>query len=265
MILHILSLIGAIAIWYSGCQGATAGGLSDRIAQYPNWHQVQFSQRQGELAYPEWFRGEWMATSTLIEQLAPLAPEVVTPGFEGNRRYLDQPISFTVRFTDAKLSSKVSLLNLPQLRANSPRPSIVPDREFNGMSISTAYLGKSVVKSVKIDPQNPTRQITQLAQDRQLVSFVTGFEQELPHPNNFIATEVAQQVFHGNSDIYLNIVETTSNYQFFSTPTHQITATQITAIYLSPQDPDYFRALDPGNRPVALYKYHLDLVPNSDR
>ena len=265
MILQILSLIGAIAIWISGSQGAIAGVLSDRMLQYPNWHQVQFGQRRGELAYPEWFRGEWLVTSTLVEQLAPLAPGIITPGFEGNRRYLDRPISFPVRFIDAKPSPKVSFLNLPQLGASLAKPPIVPDRAFNGMSISTAYLGEGVVKSVKVDPENPTRQITQLTQDRQLVSFVTGFKQELPQPTNLIATEVAQQVFRGNSEIYLNIVETTTDYQFSPTPTPKITATQISAIYLSPKDPDYFRALDPGNRPVALYKYHLDLVPNPDR
>ncbi|MEL6327067.1 MAG: DUF6816 family protein, partial [Cyanobacteria bacterium J06626_23] len=33
-----------------------------------------------------------------------------------------------------------------------------------------------------------------------------------------------------------------------------ITADQITAIYLSPRDPDYFKAF---NKPVALYRYRL--------
>jgi hypothetical protein len=277
LVLEILSYIGAITIWWWGCQGAIAVGLSDsfamlpaqnlnlsqRIKQYPNWHQPQFGQHEGELTYPEWFRGEWQATSTLLEQLAPLAPAVVTPGFEGNRQYLDRPISFKVRFipTDANREPKVSLLNLPQLTARAIKPVIVADRAFNGLNIATAYLGTDRVKSVKVDPQKPTRQITQLAQDRQLVSFVTGFDREVPTPNRFIATEVAQQIFRGNTEIYLNVVETITSYQFSLTPTPKITATQISAIYLSPQDPDYFRALDPSNRPVALYKYHLDLVP----
>ncbi|MEW5859950.1 MAG: DUF6816 family protein, partial [Cyanobacteriota bacterium] len=37
-----------------------------------------------------------------------------------------------------------------------------------------------------------------------------------------------------------------------------IEADQVTAIYLSPQDPDYFKAID---RPVALYRYRLQLLP----
>jgi hypothetical protein len=42
-----------------------------------------------------------------------------------------------------------------------------------------------------------------------------------------------------------------------------ITADQITAIYLSPQDPDYFKTLVSDNplsgpRPVALYRYSME-------
>ena len=113
--------MGAITIWLWVCSGAIAGGLSDRITQYPNWHEPQLGQRQGELTYPEWFRGEWVATSTLLEQVAPLAPAIVTPGFEGNRKYLDLPIWFTVRFipTDVNRRSKVSLLNLPRIKTHS--------------------------------------------------------------------------------------------------------------------------------------------------
>jgi hypothetical protein len=277
--LKILSCLGAIAIWCWACQGAIAGGLSDspfaeakaapteglrqRITQYPDWHQPQFEQHQGELTYPEWFQGRWVATSTLLEQLAPLAPALMTPGFEGNRQYINRPIEFTVQFipNDANLAPKVSLLNLPQLNAGRSKPQIVADRSFNGLNIAAAYLGTTNVKSVKVDPQNPTRQITQLTHDRQLVSFVTGFDRELPNPNNFIAAEISQQVFRGSATIYLNTVETTTSYHFSPLPTPKITATQISAIYLSPQDPDYFRARD---LPVALYKYKLDLAQDQE-
>jgi hypothetical protein len=265
LIPNILFYIAALSIWWWGCQGAIAGGLSERITQYPHWHEPQLTQHKGELTYPEWFRGEWTVTSTLLEQVAPLAPAIVTPGFEGNRKYLDRPISFPVRFRsdDVDRRSKVSVLNLPRIASSQIEPQIVADRAFNGMSIATAYLGSELVRSVKVDPHNSTRQITQLAQERQLVSFVSGFEAEIADPQHFLATEVSQQIFRGDSNIYLNTVETTTSYQFSSIPTPKITATQISAIYLSPQDPDYFRALDPRNRPVALYKYRLDLVPVS--
>ena len=212
-----------------------------------------------------------MATSTLLEQIAPLAPDLMTPGFEGNRKYLDRPIEFTVQFVPNNTNPppKLSLLNFSQLKDRSQPAKIVADRAFNCLNIANAYLGKDNIKSVKVDPQNPTRQITQLTQDRQLVSFVTGFaseasrqdNRETPSANNFIATEVSQQVFRSNVTIYLNIVETTTSYQFSSTPTPKITATQISAIYLSPQDPDYFKARD---IPVALYKYKLDLIRDKE-
>jgi hypothetical protein len=268
-------LVVAIAIWYWGAQTALAGDLSDRIDRYPNWNaQPKVALHEGELSYPEWFRGRWVATSTLLEQTAPLAPEIVTPGFESNRQYIDKPIEFTVQFIPTEPTQKLKslLLNLPRLKSNLPAPKIVADRAFNGLNIATAYLGAANVISVKIDPQNPTKQLTQLTQDRQLEAFVTGFDVEVPNPvgtappleNRFISTEVSQQVFRTTATIYLNTVETTTSYQFSATPTPKITATQISAIYLSPQDPDYFRTIGKqGKRPVALYKYRLDLVPSS--
>jgi hypothetical protein len=261
--LKILSWIVPILVWLSSSQLAIAGTLSQRIADFPQWQsQPQIGKLEGQLIYPEWFKGRWLATSTLLEQIAPLAPDLVTPGFDRNRSYLDRPIEFKVQFIPLEVkAAPPSLLNLPRLHQSNDRAKIVPDRAYNGYNISIAYLGTDRVKSVKVDPQNPTKQITQLDNDRQLVSIVTGFANELPNPNNFIATELSQQIFRSDTQIYFNTVETTTTYQFSPTPTPKIVATQITAIYLSPQDPDYFRAL---NKPVALYKYQLELM-TSDR
>ena len=272
LVSKILACICAIAICSFISQSAIAGALSDRIDRYPNWdRQPQVTQHAGELTYPEWFRGRWIVTSTLLEQIAPLAPEIVTPGFESNRQYIDKPIEFIVQFipTDPNKAIKFSPLNLPRLKSSLLAPQIVADRAFNGLNIATAYLGAANVKSVKIDPQNPTKQITQLTQDRQLEAFVTGFDsdsqrlrqREIPDPNRFISTELSQQVFRTTATIYLNTVETTTSYQFSPIPTPVITATQLSAIYLSPQDPDYFRS---QNRAVAIYKYRLNLVPSTD-
>ncbi|AFY91861.1 DUF6816 family protein [Chamaesiphon minutus] len=260
----ILTGICAIVILWCGSQSALAGMLSDRLAQYPNWDARSILGRsEGELTYPEWFRGRWIATSTLVEQIAPLAPAIVTPGFESNRQYIDKPIEFTVQFVprDPTKDVKFSPLNLPKLQSNLPAPQIIADRAFNGLNIAAAYLGAANVKSVKIDPQNPTKQITQLTQDRQLEAFVTGFDLEIPAPDRFISTELSQQVFRTSATIYLNTVETTTSYQYSATPIPKITATQISAIYLSPQDPDYFGT---RGRAVALYKYRLNLLPASD-
>jgi hypothetical protein len=256
----IISCILAITIWWSSSESAIAGKLSDRLQQFPNWsNSPKIARAGGELIYPQWFEGRWLATSTLVEQIAPLAPKLVTPGFESNRQYLDRPIEFEVRFIPAQPTNLTtrSPISIPRLKSNSPETNIVADRAFNGLNIARAYLGDANVKSVKIDPQNPTRQITQLDRQRQLVSIATGFDRELPTPNNFIATELSQQLFSGSPNLYLNTVEVTTDYQFSPSLTPRITATQIAAIYLSPQDPDYFRAID---RPVALYRYRLDLV-----
>jgi hypothetical protein len=255
-----------VMIWWCSGQNAIAGTVSDRLAQYPDWNsQPSVSQHQGELTYPDWFRGRWLVTSTLLEQTAPLAPAVVTPGFDSNRQYINKPIEFVVQFVpnNSPQATKITLLNLPRIKANLPEPQIVADRAFNGLKIAAIYLGANNVKSVKIDPQNPTKQITQLSQDRQLEAFVTGFDREIPKPNQFISTELSQQVFRTSDTIYLNTVETTTSYQLTATPTPKISATQISAIYLSPQDPNYFRSIGiRGTRPVALYKYQLDLVPD---
>ncbi len=265
LVSQFLAYIVAIAIYLSSSHSAIAGTLNDRIDRFPNWNSaVQVSQHEGELTYPEWFQGQWLATSTLLEQVAPLAPDVVTPGFENNRKYINQPIEFTVQFvpTAPAKNPKFSPLNLPQLKSSSPSPKIVADRAFNGLNIATAYLGAANVTSVKIDPQNSTKQITQLTQDRELEAFVTGFDRELPTPDRFVATELSQQIFRTSSTIYLNTVETTTSYQFSPTPTPSITATQISAIYLSPKDPNYFQTISKlQSRPVALYKYQLKLVP----
>jgi hypothetical protein len=260
LVYRILTCVWAIAIYLTTAQSVIASPLAEKIAGYPQWGQAQVSQHEGELTYPEWFRGRWTATSTLLDQIAPLAPDIITPGFENNRQYIDRPVQFTVQFgpNNSTQITKFLPLNLPQLKSSGSTPKIVADRAFNGLNIATAYLGAANVTAVNIDSQNPTKQITQLTEDRQLETFVTGFDLERPSSDQFIATELSQQIFRTSSTIYLNTVETATSYQFLSTPTPTITATQISAIYLSPQDPAYFRTL---GRAVAVYKYQLTLVP----
>ncbi len=215
---------------------AWAGPLQDRIAQYPNWTtSPPVRPAYGDLAYPAWFAGNWQATTTLIDLTAP-QPNVTSPGFESNRQSLNQPIDFAVRF-------------IPDAKGN-----IVSDRAYNGLNIGRAYLGESSVLRVEVDPQNPNKQATILANDRQLISIVNGRRTESTD-NSFITTEVFQQIFRGTSQPYLNSVETTTSYHQDG---DQIKADQITAIYLSPKDADYFKAI---GKPVALYRYELILSP----
>lgn len=257
-----LSILTIKAIW-SLCllclfffdNGAIAGQLALRLAHFPQWEKITTAQAAvGDLIYPHWMLGDWQVTSTLVDLVAPLAPDLVTPGFEGNRQYLNVPISFPVRFVEEKSVSQLKII--PR---RSPRGdlAVVADRAFNGLSLARAYLGDNAVLSVKVDPDSPNRQITFLRGDRQLVSIVTKRATESP-PLGFITTEVFQQLFKGGSRPYFNTVESTTSYHKLPTSHPVIEADQVTAVYLSPQDPDYFAA---GSRPVALYRYRLEFFP----
>lgn len=278
-----LCLVLVLLLWGGEAQ---AGRLADRLAQFPHWEsKPPVTVAKGDLVYPDWMEGTWNVTSTLVDLVAPLAPEVVTPGFESNRRYLNQPISFRVRFQAVSYPSSAVFERLIPLKTQSIRlargqrtdktPIVVADRAFNGLNIAKAYLGDAIVQSVKVDPDSPNRQITSLRTGRQLISIVTGRASEIPIPNQFIATEVSNQVFRGTPQPYFNQVETTTAYQLMRTalasgnakgersgasllPSLAIEADQVTAVYLSPQDANYFKALE---RPVALYRYRLELLP----
>ena len=249
---------------------AEAGILTDRIQQFPDWiNKPPIQLSEGDLNYPNWMQGTWEVTSTLVDLAAPLAPEIVTPGFENNRESLQKPVKFLVRFDYPRYLGKRKGLIFPLTSLKAELP-LVPDREFNGLSIASAYLGPTAVVSVKVDPEFPDRQITTFQGDRQLVSIVTGRNSETPSQDDFIATEIANQIFRGAPQLYFNIVETTTAYhreslknqdlkdQSLKNQSLKIEADQITAVYLSPQDANYFKALD---RPVALYRYHLELLP----
>lgn len=255
-------LVLMLVLW--GNDLAIAGVLSERLAVFPHWeNKPPVELAQGDLSYPEWMAGTWEVSSTLVDLVAPLAPKLITPGFESNRQYLHQPIKFLVKFgqptyrQNLSQPSQIQLVPIPLVKNQKQQASlVVADRAFNGLHIAQAYLGNDRVLSVKVDPANPNRQITVLPGDRQLVSIVTGRLSETIAPDEFIATEITQQIFHGQTDIYLNEVETTTRYQLQNSGA--IAADQITAIYLSPQDPDYFTA---AGHPVALYRYQLELLP----
>ena len=262
---YFVLLLGILLFWGGNFWGGNpgyAGPLSDRLAQFPNWTNLPPTRAaQGDLLYPNWFEGTWSATSTLVDVAAPLAPEIVTPGFEGNRQSLNQPFTFLVRFGSPApwFSRFEKFLALPRLQTGQ----IVADRAFNGLNIGRAYGGDAIV-AVQVDPRNPNQQITQLQDRRQLVSIVSQRATETPNPSRFITTEISQQIFRGFPNPYLNIVETTTDYHYQTPPTGQVNPTsqaiiladQVTAIYLSPNDPDYFKV---GDRPVSLYRYQLQL------
>lgn len=264
---------GLLAIVWLTCSAqASAESLTERQQSFPNWQSkpsVQVSE--GDLIYPRWMAGKWRMTSTLVDMVAPLAPEIVTPGFEGNRQFLHKAIPAEIRFVEKPVGQSFGgarFLNqpLPNMLDGSAETEVVSDRAFNGLSLARAYLGEDWVKSVKVDPDDPNRQITFLKDNQQLISTVTGRTVETPNAGAFATTEVFQQFFRNpkNADdtpaVYLNEVENTTVYRKRSDANFPIVADQITAIYLSPRDPDYFKA---KGQPVALYRYQLSFSPLS--
>ena len=253
MLYRIILILTTVILF---AQSAIAFPLENRLQQYPQWNNKPPAEiAQGDLYYPQWMAGTWLVESTLKEQIAPLAPEVITPGFNDNQQYLDRPVTFLVRFKTEDERSKKRVF-FPQLN-NNKQNSVVADRVFNGTNIAAAYLGINNVLKVKVAPENVNRQLTLLQGDRKLISTVIKRATETPASNHFIATEVTKQLFESPARFYLNEVETTSDYQLIAPG--NIKAQQFTAIYLSPQDPDYFKAI---NRPVAIYRYQLDLKKN---
>lgn len=251
-----------LAVVWLGSPGL-AGPLTDRIQGFPEWPQKLPGQSvQGDLVYPHWFEGTWNVTTTLVDLVAPLAPDIVTPGFVGNQADLNRSIAFQARFIPSLSATARSLVpHLPRAMVGQGQDDIVADRAFNGLNLANASLGTepsqpAPILAVKVDPQNPNRQITLLRNDRQLVSTVIARATETPADNQFVTTEVFRQEFRGIPQPYFNDVETTTAYRYQPGQIPELQAEQVTAIYLSPQDPDYFRAND---RPIALYRYKLQL------
>ncbi len=256
---------------------ANAGELAGRLANFSQWQKLtDVKPATGDLVYPSWMAGEWVVKSTLVDLAAPLAPDIVTPGFEGNRQYLNQPMSFKVKFVTEKkyiprLNSGSKLIPRTINQISNKSPVIVADRAYNGLSLARAYLGNEAVLSVKVDSESPNRQITLLRGDKQLVSIVTARGIETTDDGKYLTTEVFQQLFQDGkkqTNPYFNNVESTTAYRLLSsqnlaqnfntqlnTQNPIIEADQVTAVYLSPQDANYFKA---GSRPVALYRYKLE-------
>ncbi len=257
-----MPLLAIVLLWSLNISPVQAGALAERIATFPDWKsKPTVPTVHGELVYPNWLAGSWSMSSTLIEMVAPLAPEVTTPGFEGNRKFLNEPVICQVRFLPTNViernKSLLPLLSLPtQSLVNA---QIVSDRAFNGLNLAKAYLGDRVFR-VWVDPREPNRLITKFRDNRKLFSTATGRSVEQPDADHLLTTEFFQQFFQSPEKPYKNQVETTTAYT--RQPDNTVTADQFTAVYLQPPHPKAFLA---GDHPVALYHYQLKFVPQGNR
>lgn len=148
------------------------------------------------------------------------------------------------------------LLSLPT--RSLVNAQIVSDRAFNGLNLARAYLGDRVFR-VWVDPRDSNRLITKFRDNRKLFSSAIGRTVEQLDADHFLATELFQQFFQIPEKPYKNQVEITTAYTH--QPNNSITADQLTAVYLIPPHPKAFLASD---RPVALYRYRLELVRSKE-
>lgn len=249
-----LILLLIVAVVLVNAPLAYAVNLQKRIEQYPQWQdKLSLAKPHEDLIFPNWFAGTWQVTNILKEQIAPLAPKFKTPGFEQNFAYIDQEIKFKIRFTPKKVIPQISGF-IPKNIDQKSEKFIIADRTFNGLNIARAYLGEENVISVNINDYNSTEQITKFRGENELISTVIGREKQTVSEKEFITSEITRQFFRRPESIYLNLVETTTKYKLIDS--NHIEGEQITAIYLSPEDPDFFLAI---NKPVALYYYVLIL------
>lgn len=256
-LLRVLACFLAVLLWVSWPgQTAQASTPVERLAAFPNWQdKPTVDPAEGDLVYPNWLAGSWVMTSTLVEMLAPLAPDVTTPGFEGNQQFLHQPIRTQVRFLPSAALRRgplaVPLLSLPT-GGSLVKADIVSDRAFNGLNLGKAYFGDRIFR-VWVDPRDSNRLITKFRDNRKLFSTTIGRAALQPDATHFVSTEFFQQFFQVPRKPYKNQVEITTAYQL--QPDGRVTADQLTAVYLNPPHPKAYLA---GDRPVALYRYQLE-------
>ncbi|MFN6036601.1 MAG: DUF6816 family protein, partial [Dolichospermum sp.] len=103
MLIKIIISCCLMLLLFLGNNKAQAGELAEHLAKFPQWEKLtSVKPAEGDLVYPDWIAGKWKVTSTLIDLAAPLAPNIITPGFENNRSQLNQKISFLVRIVKFK-------------------------------------------------------------------------------------------------------------------------------------------------------------------
>lgn len=178
---------------------AAAEPLEQRLQAWPAWSlpaPLPRPRRGRDLLYPDWFAGQWRASSHDPSGLEP-------------------DLHYSVRF-QATAAGKA-----------------VGERAFNATAIGRALLGDQLI-TVRDDPRNPNRQLAELAGDQQLESTVVGRRSSQPAADLFLADELALQVLHGPGDPRVSRVETLSRYRRVSPD--RIEAEQWQARYGSPAD-----------------------------
>jgi hypothetical protein len=226
-------LLGLLLAWLCGWGGApalaaaapAADPLEQRLQSWPAWSlpaPLPRPRRGHDLLYPDWFAGQWRATSH--------DPSGQEPD-----------LHYSVRFQPTAGGAAVG------------------ERAFNATAIGRALLGDQLI-TVRDDPRNPNRQLAELAGEQQLESTVVGRRSAQPATDLFLADELALQVLHGPGDPRVSRVETLSRYVLGSDGS--VSAEQWQASYPSPSLGLAAAASSSGHFRLQLTPLHPDPPPS---
>lgn len=254
-----LQTAGAVAVGPAAVR-AEGTSLADKLAarDASQLRKPLFNVPPGELSFPAWFEGEWDCTMRFrgyqFPQLATVSREeivkdVAIAGFQ-----------------------KLSIAHVPDVgrektdfvaRWNRRGGKVVEDRKLNLGNVIDAVLGYRAVNDVRYDgAREPNRCSVVFEQGRtrnaeRIELFTNARASESVDDGLFLCSEYFRQVTFSPSTLSSVARQAVTEYQAFWTHRRDgdtIRSNLLTAAYLEPQDPLFFKAVD---QPVAVYSHDL--------
>eukprot|EP00242_Pyramimonas_sp_CCMP2087_P003111 CAMPEP_0198231456 /NCGR_PEP_ID=MMETSP1445-20131203/115211_1 /TAXON_ID=36898 /ORGANISM="Pyramimonas sp., Strain CCMP2087" /LENGTH=374 /DNA_ID=CAMNT_0043912071 /DNA_START=94 /DNA_END=1218 /DNA_ORIENTATION=- len=224
-----------------------------------------------QLYFPDWFEGEWHATSTFAAFDAPLGRRFVPKGaleaVNAPVEYggLGSVVEYDLRFyapPDNELGPPTAF---GFANGKPPRNKVVADRKFNTRATTNAFMGFGAVQRVEYDPvTSPTKLVVQLAEltpdmqpigQKRVELYINNRSAQIVDDHTFLCSEFYRQVGVGVRRVDMTDYELLTKY--VRRPDGSIHASQRSVVYLQPQDDLFF---DVYNRGVAVYEYEIDLA-----
>lgn len=221
-----------------------------------------FNVPPGELGFPAWFEGEWDCSMTFrgyeFPKLATVSRQdivndVAIAGFQ-----------------------KLSIAHVPDVGREKTEfvarwarrgPKVVEDKAGNYAALINAVLGYQAVDDIVYDgAREPNRCSIVFAQGRtrnaeRIELFANARASEAVSDTIFLTSEYSRQVTFSPSTLSTVARQAVTEYQSFWTHRLEgdtIRSNLLTAAYLEPQDPLFFKAVD---QPVAVYSHDLLFRP----
>jgi hypothetical protein len=241
-----------------------------------------------ELYYAPFLFGAWNVTATLKRKIFPYGPEYLPSRslLEGSPRNREEKVGSTTSYQVHYFST------LPDTLANQatvnlglgvPKPTIIQDRAYNAVSISTAYKQLTPVQDVQWDySKDPTKVVLSfgagpLAPDmrplgrRRAEVFLTARKTDSASDsdddsskynryNSYTTAEQSRSVMLSPGNAVVSDTETITD--FFRVSDDHIRAVSRMAVYLSPNPNSREGVLwqQVGGKAVGFYDYEVDMV-----